>query len=334
MQNLLEIDGITREACSLLEAAGYTDLDALRSNSPELIHAELSKANKMLTIIDQDPSLEMVRSWCDCSIEDGEDLSQVVTATKDEAIVAVKDSVRVEKKTALALSEAFIENQKIELADLPRVTVVAEKSDEHSEPLTDTILPKSLPKKTEARALKRVASKKFEVDKSKLKSLDDYRNDSTALAPHEKRQDANNVREATAGINLGVDPSSEEFIRGVLHNDAQRTHLGAFGLLLSFVLLLSSIGPIIYILFQREYYIWGWMTPVILFFALMCYLLMARKSSCPVCRQRQFVPKACRKHVKAHTWPLLGNMLPTAWHLLRFKWFRCIFCGTSIRVKE
>ena len=154
MQNLLEIDGVTREACSLLEAAGYTDLEALRSNSPELIHAELSKANKMLTIIDQDPSLEMVRSWCGCSIEDAEPSGLVVTASKGEPIVAVKDPIRVKKKTALALSEAFIENQKIELADLPKVTIVAEKSEKKAAPAKKVAAkkPTTAKKKVEAKA--------------------------------------------------------------------------------------------------------------------------------------------------------------------------------------
>ena len=334
---MLEIDGITREACALLEAAGYTDIEALRSNSPEVIHAELAKANKMLTIIDQDPSLEMVRLWCNYPIEGADDFSQLETDPNGNTLVASEYSVRLKDKAALVLSEAFIENHKIELADLPRVTLISENAEGHAKlpvPLTDPVLAESLSTKKKAPALNRLASMKFEVDKSKLKSIDDYRENCTTLPPREKREDANNVREATAEINVGVDPSSESFIRGVLHNDARRTHLGAFGLILSFALVLSSIWPIIYILFRPECYTWGLMTPVVLFLALISYLFIARKSSCPVCRQRQFVPKACRKHVKAHTWPLLGNMLPTAWHLLRYKWFRCIFCGTSIRVKE
>jgi hypothetical protein len=30
----------------------------------------------------------------------------------------------------------------------------------------------------------------------------------------------------------------------------------------------------------------------------------------------------------------LGYILPTSFQLLIFHWFRCMYCGTSIRLKE
>jgi hypothetical protein len=32
--------------------------------------------------------------------------------------------------------------------------------------------------------------------------------------------------------------------------------------------------------------------------------------------------------------PGLGHILPLAAHVLVFRWFRCTFCGTSVRTKE
>ena len=52
MRTLLDIEGIDSVTASLLEAAGYTDIDALTSNKPEVIYAELARANKMLNIME------------------------------------------------------------------------------------------------------------------------------------------------------------------------------------------------------------------------------------------------------------------------------------------
>ncbi|PQJ27374.1 DUF4332 domain-containing protein [Rubritalea profundi] len=338
MRTLLDIEGIDSVTASLLEAAGYTDIDALISNKPEVIYAELAKANKMLNIMEQEPSLELVKSWFKSFTEKVEHPSVVVADSQPNSILSTDPSiVEYRVPSALPLAEDFVKNQEIVLAQLPRVTKISDQTGDAEvslEPSEEKRLPKSLDKKVKAHAIRRVEPRKPEVDKTRLQSIDDYRINGNGVPSHQKQEDTNNVREAMSGTNAGVDPSSEKYIRGVLHNDAQRTYFGAWGQILACILLVGSIAPIVYILFQPEHYIWGWITPVVLFLALVVYALVARKSSCPVCRQRQFVPKACRKHVKAHTWPMLGNMLPTAWHLVRYKWFRCIFCGTSIRLKE
>jgi len=338
MQTLLDIEGIDSVTGSLLEAAGYTDLDALMSNKPEVIYAELAKANKMLNMMEHEPSLELVKSWFESLTEKIENGSVVVADSQPNSILSTDPSiVEYRAPSALPLSEDFVENQQIVLVQLPKVTKISDQprnTEVSLEASERKKSPKPLDKKVKDHAIRRVEPTKPEVDKAKLQSIDDYRKNGNDVTPHEKQKDANNVREAMSDTNANVDPSSKKYIRGVLHNDAQRTYFGAWGQILACVLLVSSIAPIVYILFQPEQYIWGWMTPALLFLALVAYVLLARKSSCPVCRQRQFVPKACRKHVKAHTWPMLGNMLPTAWHLVRYKWFRCIFCGTSIRLKE
>jgi hypothetical protein len=332
MDGLLDVEGVDSVTFSLFEAAGYTDLDALETNSSEEIYAELVKANKMLKILEQEPSLEQVRSWCESLTGKIEDRRVAEDGSQPAPHI---DECRA--PLASPLSEGFLEYQKIEIAQLPRATGISNQAgdkEESSESAAEKKLPESLDRKVKVHAMPRVEPRKPEVDNAKLQSIDDYRNNGSTLTSHEKQKDANNIREALSGTNAGVDPSSEKYIRGVLHNDAKRSYVGAWGQIIACVLLVGSIAPIVYILFQREHYIWGWITPGLLFLSLVVYALFARKSSCPVCRQRQFVPKACRKHVKAHTWPMLGNMLPTAWHLVRYKWFRCIFCGTSIRVKE
>jgi hypothetical protein len=55
---------------------------------------------------------------------------------------------------------------------------------------------------------------------------------------------------------------------------------------------------------------------------------------CRICNQLLFVPRRVNKNSKAHHAPLLGYIVPTALHLLVFRWFRCTYCGTAVRVKE
>lgn len=339
MQTLLDIEGIDSVTGSLLEAAGYTDIDALTSNKPEVIYAELAMANKMLRIMEQEPSLELVKSWFESITEKIEYEGAAVTDSQPDSILITDPRVfEPFVPKALPLSEDFVKNQKIVVVQLPRVKrIPGQNEDEKAqlEPSEEKNLPNPLDKKIKVDALRSVEpNRKHGVHNTKLQSIDDYRKNGNGVTPHQESEDANNVRKAISETNAEVDPSSKKYIRGVLHNDSRRTYLGAWGHILACVLLVGSIVPIVYILFKPEHYIWGWMAPAILFMASVVYLFIARKSSCPVCRQRQFVPKACRKHVKAHAWPMLGNMLPTAWHLVRYKWFRCIFCGTSIRLKE
>jgi hypothetical protein len=64
------------------------------------------------------------------------------------------------------------------------------------------------------------------------------------------------------------------------------------------------------------------------------YFLVSFHASCRVCGQKCFVPRECLKNKKAHHLPVLGYILPTALHMLVFRWFRCAHCGTPIRLKE
>jgi hypothetical protein len=79
--------------------------------------------------------------------------------------------------------------------------------------------------------------------------------------------------------------------------------------LLAFPLALPVVGA--------AYFIWG-----------------VGSGRCKICSQPLFVPKGANKNSKAHHVPVIGYIIPTALHLLVFRWFRCTYCGTAVRVKE
>jgi hypothetical protein len=64
------------------------------------------------------------------------------------------------------------------------------------------------------------------------------------------------------------------------------------------------------------------------------YLIWGLQGKCRICTQKMFVPKICLKNSKAHRIRGLGHIIPVSIHILLFKWFRCPYCGTPVRLKK
>jgi hypothetical protein len=63
------------------------------------------------------------------------------------------------------------------------------------------------------------------------------------------------------------------------------------------------------------------------------YLVFAVRARCRVCTNHIFWSKRCTKNAKAHRVTGLGLASSLALHALLFGWFRCMYCGTAIRLK-
>lgn len=63
------------------------------------------------------------------------------------------------------------------------------------------------------------------------------------------------------------------------------------------------------------------------------YLAFALRARCRVCTNQIFWSKRCFKNQRAHQLPVLGMVGSLALHALVFGWFRCMYCGTAIRLK-
>jgi len=63
------------------------------------------------------------------------------------------------------------------------------------------------------------------------------------------------------------------------------------------------------------------------------YLMFALRARCRVCTNHIFWSKRCFKNQKAHRLWGLGLVGSLALHALLFGWFRCMYCGTAIRLK-
>jgi hypothetical protein len=150
------------------------------------------------------------------------------------------------------------------------------------------------------------------------------------------------IRAPRPETNAGKNPESRRYIRGVMH--AHPYHLTAAALvtlLLAIVLPLAivSAGLLLWSDLQPE--LLPWVPKWLLAFPLAlpvvggAYLIWGVGSGrCKICNQQLFVPRGVNKNSKAHHVPVIGYIIPTALHLLVFRWFRCTYCGTAVRVKE
>jgi hypothetical protein len=150
------------------------------------------------------------------------------------------------------------------------------------------------------------------------------------------------IRAPRAETNAGKNPESRRYIRGVMHANPWRlTTAAAVTLLLALTLPLAivSAGLLLWSDLQPE--LLPWVPKWLLVFPLALPVVGAAyfiwgvgSGQCRICNQPLFVPKGANKNSKAHHVPVIGYIIPTALHLLVFRWFRCTYCGTAVRVKE
>lgn len=141
--------------------------------------------------------------------------------------------------------------------------------------------------------------------------------------------------------NLGKNPESRNFVRGVLHIHPWRLRTGAIFSLMLVVNLPLAIAAALFLLLSREYPVtfpwvpeWFLVFPPALPLFGLGWLIWAQPLKCRICSQKLFVHSRALKHVKAHRMPGMGYVVPLSLHLLVYSWFRCSSCGTPIRLKK
>jgi hypothetical protein len=76
--------------------------------------------------------------------------------------------------------------------------------------------------------------------------------------------------------------------------------------------------------------------PVVSVFILLCliHFISTHQTRCRVCSCQFYRFRRCDKHRLAHRIPLFGYAFGSALHLVLFKWMRCMYCGTAIRLRQ
>ncbi len=350
MTNLSSIPGIGKSSLELLEAAGFTNAESLAKAGVDELAKELERANRILQIAKRAPARSNVEKW----IASARDLTGVKTdlIAKSSMPVNHEESPEViemldSSPFAIPLPARFLMDQKLAVADIPAAILLNRYSGDLEVRVDEKpAVPKSTRPTPVSNNVKIAESStpRIELDASKFKPIETLAGSgprtltAKSAAGHDR---VALIRAPRVETNAGKDPQSRSYVRGVLHSHPVSLWLGAFftlllavmlplGIISSGLLLLSAEMP------SRFSWVPAWLLvfPVSLPLFGLAYLIWSISGTCRICGQRLFVPRACLKNGKAHTIRGLGHIIPVSLHMLLFKWFRCTYCGTPVRLKK
>ena len=172
------------------------------------------------------------------------------------------------------------------------------------------------------------------LDTSRITTMEDYNEGKTKVEPLKRTitQDGDSglVRPKNFGGKM-----SRSVERGVLHPQPVRLVVTAMLLLIAKLLTLAVLItlPVVAIIDGRE--LIPKTVPLLIAFVVFGLLLVSssNRARCRVCSCHFFYVRRCHKHKSSHKLPLLGRSTSAAIHLLLFKWMRCMYCGTAIRLR-
>ncbi|MGJ8695106.1 MAG: DUF4332 domain-containing protein [Verrucomicrobiaceae bacterium] len=315
-----EVPGLGKLSCELLEAVGVESIHQLAESDADGLYLELAKANQILSIRKSNPSTSEILKWIETAREiTGYDPEDHVT--KLDVSEALPDELMV----AIPVPGKSLAGQGIKVGDVPIMETGLPEAKVKASPAPKPKREKEFEENTPPEGLipepkKPSKSKPLEVEipKAQVEPLPSKPRDiRTSVSP---------------GLNAGKKEHSRSYIRGVLHPQVAKVKFGAVISILVLILIPATLVAGGMIVATNN--LWWFAIPAALVFFGLLYLMFAVPVKCRICGQPAFWPKACRRHVKAHHIPLIGYILPTSVHMIVFKWFRCIYCGTSVRLKE
>lgn len=346
MKPIQDVENMQPEVIELFEAAGYMDAQTIFDHQISDITTELIKANNVLEIIDIELNREMVVEWLKpLEIKFGKAFDADLPEIYPSILIDPKDILNT--PFAILVSEEFIKKHYVDLLELPSGTIrfldkeqaIAFLSSNETVSVSYDVMSNqdlSDPsEKTELFDDPTLTGKDSPVlDKSRIMKTETFQNEGSHVTPIAREEDINYSKTTSKETNEGKNSKSKFYVRGVLHKGVSRFKSGCRWFIIVHLLIALAFAITSLVLVDRDKYDWAVWAPLLAVLGIMIYLTAAQRSSCPICNQKQFAPKVCLKHKNAHHWPIFGYMLPTAIHALLFKWFRCIFCGTSVRLKK
>lgn len=325
--DLLEIQGISEDGAELLGAVGVETCSVLAQSDPGSLLEEIEHANSHLELVEQLPDLDQLIGWIEGARNRLGELGPPLVTRLDEVV----ELVSIEVLSAYPVSKESILKHEIGVGDVPVMDEFLEERDLYVEEVRNINTEPAEIKAT----VREIAPKTSRVTKASQESTSEP--ERAKVEPLQRNAGFDIRKTATPEINAGKKMHSRGYIRGVLHPQPGRVKFGAFLSVLTILLLpLSFLAGGALLLF-KDYHplvIWSAAVPAAFVVFGLMYFMFARPVKCRVCGQPIFQQKSCRRNPKAHHIPLLGYILPTSIQLLLFHWFRCIYCGTSVRLKE
>lgn len=346
MTSLSSIPGIGQSSLELLEAAGFINVEGLAKARVDDLAMELERANRILQIAQNTPDRSNVEGW----IISARELSGLAGITAGAVEMPVNNELSCQVDTlpddapfAIPLPARILMAQGLSVEEIPPGILLNHKSGDVEVRREDRV--SSVPPAVSGNHIKitETSESRLEIDISRIKSTDTLAGSSRPITSKMMEADKRValIRAPRAETNQGRNPQSRNYIRGVLHSHPVSLSMGAaFTLLLALALPLAIISAGL-LLFSREMpEQFGWVPECLLGLPLalpvlgIAYLIWGMHGGCRVCGQRLFVPRMCLKNSKAHHIRGLGHIIPVCLHILLFRWFRCTYCGTPVRLKK
>ena len=371
-QAISKIPGLGKFSIDLLGAVGIENSSQLAQADPDILHLDLTKANNVLVLRESSPSPKEVISWIErareiTGIEGSQfdsDLDQL--AEIEEMLVAIpvhgrrlaEQGIKVTDVPVMETVVSGMKEKKI-LPRTPPITNPKRGFQPDADPAEKLVpLRRNVPErprfsKKNPLAIPEDVPKGPPASKGNSFAIPEevpLLQDVTEGPPASKRNSfaiseekpqiaplvsmrKQDVRVSVSkGLNEGKKMHSRTFIRGVLNPHIWRMRISSFITLIMFVLMPASLTALGMVMKTKN--LWWFAVPAVFLVIFFFYLTVASRMKCRVCGQPVFSPKSCRKHIKAHRSRMFGYIIPTSIHMILFHWFRCTYCGTSVRLRK
>lgn len=183
------------------------------------------------------------------------------------------------------------------------------------------------------------------VDPQRFATIEDYNAGRIPIKPLSREPgggvDDGDEEEETGPERYRVESSSGELSRwvrrGVVHPRGIHTLLGAVVSVVFRVALLAGIVATVWLMITVEtpgdYAMEVGIGAGVLVVLGLLQIHYAMRARCRICSCPLYFSKNCLKNRKAHLIPGFGYVVSAALHLLTFGWFRCMYCGTAVRLR-
>jgi hypothetical protein len=216
----------------------------------------------------------------------------------------------------------------------PRATKMADR--QVRTPGNRPIRPKHAPQnRSSETSLEEEVMEKIPIDKSKFVSFEKYEKGEIAVKPLEKLPGVESRQVQRLERPKFLDGElSRRVERGVQYPLPGRVLFTSVVLLLfKLSLLLTVVGLTAIALLAPENMAHVlWLPASLVFFGIL-FVASANRTRCRICSCHMFYNRRCFKHQKAHRLFGLGHAGSAALHAILFKWLRCMYCGTAIRLR-
>ena len=374
MTDFTSLEGLDKSSRDLLEAAGFFDVETLARADVEDLAVELQRANRILKLARHTPTAASIGEWIAAArrivgVEDEPVVEQPelpaqampVNYELNPAVMEMLASAPV----AIPLPASYLVENQLAVADIPPAILLNRYSGDLEIRASDRATPRepsarvmprspvgSAPRSQQSAyvQLGESGQQRLEIDTTRLRSIADLEKVGQHMAVSKSVPSTDGSRESERialirapleATNRGRDPRSRRYVRGVLHTHPVSMTLAAvITLLLALLLPLAMVASsflLLAVLLPEKF---AWVSPWLL--ALPCglpilgglYFIFGMNGRCRICTQRVFFHRGCLKNSKAHTIWGLGHIIPLSLHILLFRWFRCTYCGTPVRLKK